>query len=155
MNTSEFTNRVAHACAAEQTPGCAVAHPSRARRWPVLLHLLDAARHPRPGSGLPGPQRVATHFLRCARHLDTFRRWYGDDGNPALQRELAARPYLVTCVVHPYLHGDWAPERRLDIIRTHYSLMHGACALLHASGPAWLAGTAEGLHLRLDRPGKF
>ncbi|MDP4302809.1 VirK/YbjX family protein [Leptothrix discophora] len=120
-----------------------------------MLHLLDAARHPRPGSGSPGPQRVATHFLRCLRHLDTFRRWYGDDGNPALQRELAARPYLVTCVVHPYLHGGWHPERRLEVIRTHYSLMRGALALLHAPGPAWLAGTAEGLHLRLDRPGKF
>lgn len=155
MNTRENTHQASPVCAAAQTAGFDAGPAGAAGRWPVLLHLLDAVRHPRPGSGSPSAPRVLTHFLRCARHLATFRDWYGKGGSPALHRELAARPYLVTCVVHPYLHGGWDEHHRLAVIRTHYALMHGALGMVHLTGSAWLAGTDEGLHLRLDRPGRF
>lgn len=124
-----------------------------AGRLDVLLRILHAVRHPRPGSGRVGPARTAMHFLRCAAHLDTFRGWLGNPANPALRAELAARPGLLTCVVHPYLNSDWTASRRLEVIGAHYALLAGRLAWLGA--PLRLAEAHEGLLLELERPGRF
>lgn len=127
----------------------------RAGRVATLLRLLHAVRHPRPGSVAIGPGRIAMHFLRCVRHLDTFRGWLGNRANPALRAELDARPYLMTCVVHPYLHAAWPPPQRLRVIAAHYALLRGPCALLRSATPTLIADAGEGLRIEIDRPGKF
>ncbi len=124
-------------------------------RVAALRRLLHAVRHPRPGSVAIGPGRMAMHFLRCLRHLDTFRDWLGNRANPALREELDARPYLLTCVVHPYLHGAWPPQQRLRVIAKHYALLRGPSALLRSTTPTLLADAGEGLRIEVDRPGKF
>lgn len=121
----------------------------------VLRRILHAVRHPRPGTGAIGPGRIAMHFVRCAAHLGTFRDWFGNPANPALRSELAARPYLVTCVVHPYLNSEWQAPRKLAVIGAHYAMLVGRLALLRATAPTLLADAGEGLRIELERPGKF
>lgn len=121
----------------------------------VLLHILHAVRHPRPGTGAIGPARMAMHFVRCAAHLGTFRDWFGNPANPALRSELAARPYLVTCVVHPYLNSEWQAPRKLAVIAAHYAMLRGRLSWLRAPAPTLLADAGEGLRIELGPPGKF
>lgn len=138
--------------------GWVAAAPAAARpagRAEVLRRLLHAVRHPRPGSGTIGPGRMAMHFMRCAAHLDTFRDWFGNPAHRALRHEIAARPYLLTCVVHPYLNSGWQAPRKLAAIAAHYAMLDGRRALLRAPSPTLLAEVGEGLRIELDRPGKF
>lgn len=127
----------------------------RAGRVEVLRRLLHASRHPRPEAAAIGPMRTLSHFLRSAAYLETFREWYGNPCNPALQAELAARPSLVTCVVHPYINASWAAERKLAVIAAHYGLLRGRLAMLRHAAPLALADAGEGLTLQLEQPGKF
>lgn len=127
----------------------------RAGRIAALLRLLHAVRHPRPGTAAIGPGRMAMHFLRCLPHLDTFRDWLGNPANPALREEIAARPYLLTCVVHPYLNSEWPAQRKLAVIAAHYAMLGGQRAVLRGTPPRLLADAGDGLRIELDRPGKF
>lgn len=127
----------------------------RVGRVAALLRLLDAVRHPRPGTAAIGPGRMAMHFLRCLPHLDTFRDWLGNPVNPALREEIAARPYLLTCVVHPYINSEWPAQRTLAVIAAHYAMLGGPRAVLRGMPPRLLADAGEGLRIELDRPGKF
>lgn len=127
----------------------------RTGRIAVLRRILHAVQHPRPGSGAIGPGRMAMHFMRCMAHLDTFRDWFGQPAHRALRDELAARPYLLTCVVHPYLNSAWQAPRKLATIATHYAMLDGRRAVLRAAGPILLADAGDGLRIELDRPGKF
>ena len=127
----------------------------RVGRVSALLRLLDAVRHPRPGTAAIGPGRMAMHFLRCLPYLQTLRDWLGNPANPALREELAARPYLLTSVVHPYLNSAWPAQRKLAVIAAHYAMLGGQRALLRGMPALLLADAGEGLRIELDRPGKF
>lgn len=127
----------------------------RAGRVETALRLLDAVRHPRPGTGTIGPARMAMHFLRCVPHLETFRDWLGHAAHPALRKEIDARPYLLTCVVHPYLNSAWPAQHRLAVIAAHYAALAGCCTLLRGALPARLADADQGLRFELDLPGPF
>lgn len=129
--------------------------PARAGVLAVLLRILHGVRHPRPGTGAIGPGRMAMHFVRCAAHLGTFRDWFGNPANPALRSELAARPCLVTCVVHPYLNSEWQAQRKLAVIGAHYAMLGGRLAWLRAPMPTLLADAGDGLRIELAPPGKF
>ena len=119
--------------------------------------LLRAASYVRPGTRPIAVRHVLTHWCRCALHLGTFRAWFGDSANPALQEALALRPSLVTCVVHPYLHSAWTSQRKLGAIAGHYALLQGDLAFLRAASSRTiaLADAGEGLQIRIEPPGKF
>jgi uncharacterized protein VirK/YbjX len=129
--------------------------------WPsrvaVLGTLFHAASYERPGTAPIGLRHVLTHWCRCAVHLDTFRGWIGDAGNPALQEVVALRPSIVTCVVHPYLHSDWSARRKLETIAGHYALLQGHLAFLRtvSTRAIGLVDAGDGLQIRIEAPGKF
>ena len=129
----------------------------RPSRIAVLRWLLQGAAHARPGTQSVGLRRTLTHFLRCSRHLETFRDWYGNPARPALQEALALRPALVMCAVHPYVNAAWRIERRLAVLSGHYALLKGPLAFLRFRPPASidLADVGEGLRIGLDKPGGF
>lgn len=98
---------------------------------------------------------MLSHFLRSAAHLRTFRDWYGNPANPALQAELASRPSLVGCAVHPYMNAAWPAARKLAVVAAHYGLLRGRLAVLRQVAPVVLAEAGDGLALQIERPGKF
>jgi uncharacterized protein VirK/YbjX len=119
----------------------------------VLKRLLHAARFAHPGTKKPLPRRIATQFARCAFHLGTFRVWFGDSANPALQETLAQRPSLITCLIHPYLNTDWRFVQKLEKISEHYRLLTGRLSILRFIPPASiaLADAGEGFQIRLHK----
>jgi uncharacterized protein VirK/YbjX len=124
--------------------------------WHLILprtHDLHLTAMPPPAVRRAG--RMAMHFLRCLPHLDTFRDWLGNPANPALREEIAARPYLLTCVVHPYLNSEWPAQRKLAVIAAHYAMLGGQRAVLRGTAPQLLADAGDGLRIELDLPGKF
>jgi uncharacterized protein len=129
--------------------------------WPsrvvVLGTLFRAASYARPGTEPIAFRHVLAHWLRCASHLDTFRTWMGDAGNPALQEVLALRPSIVTCAVHPYLHSSWPARRKLEAVAGHHALLQGRLAFLRtaSSRPIELADLGERLQIQIEAPGKF
>lgn len=129
----------------------------RLGRLEVLKRLLHATSYSRPGTQPVGLRHMATHYLRCCAHLETFRDWFGNPANPALQEALVQRPSLVTCVVHPYLNRHWPAERKLDVIATHYAMLDGRLAFLRFAPAASiaLADAGEGIRIQLDKPGVF
>src|ERR1700694_1191768 len=86
---------------------------NRLRRVDVLKRLLHAARFAHPGTKKPPRRQTATQFARCILHLETFRAWFGDPANPALQETLAQRPSLIMCAIHPYLNAAWGFEQKM------------------------------------------
>jgi uncharacterized protein VirK/YbjX len=118
----------------------------------VLKHLLFAASYSQPGTKKP-VRRVASHFARCAYHLEAFRDKFGDPANPALQETLALRPYLMANVIHPYLNVDWRFEEKLNAISEHYKLLVGRLSILRFVPPATitLAGLGEPTQIRLHK----
>lgn len=143
--------------ASSSTP---LAETSRAA-WPtrsaMLGALFRAAACPRPGTAPIGFRRVLTHWCRCAVHLDTFRSWVGDAGNPALQEALERRPSIMTCIVHPYLHASWSEPRKLEVIAGHYALLQGNLEFLRAASSQAIEviEVDDRLQLQIDAPGKF
>lgn len=138
-------------------PRIELAPTDRPSRAAALGSLFRAARYTRSGTPPIGLRHVLAHWCRCAGHLDTFRTWMGDGGNPALQEVLALRPSIVTCVVHPYLHSAWSAQRKLEVIAGHYALLQGRLAFLRAalSRPIELADAGDRLQIQLEAPGKF
>lgn len=130
---------------------------ARPGRLGVLLRLLQGAAHARPGAPAVGLRRTVMHFLRCSRHLETFRDWYGNPARPALQDALAQHPALVMCAVHPYVNAAWGAERRLAVLSGHYALLGGPLGFLRfrAPGSLDLADVGEGLRIGLDKPDGF
>jgi uncharacterized protein VirK/YbjX len=122
-------------------------------RIDVLNRLLHAAAYSRLDTGPIAIGRMAAHFLRCSSHLETFRHWYGNPANPALQEALELRPALVTLVLHPYLNADWPVERKLATISGHYAMLRGPLAFLRfaPSAPIALAKVGESIQIRLDK----
>ena len=108
-------------------------------RVDVLKRMLHAVSFAHPGTEKQLLRRMATHFARCAFHLEAFRRWFADPGNPALQETLAARPSLIMCVIHPYLNADWRFEQKLEKISEHYRLLSGRLGILRFIPPAMIA----------------
>jgi hypothetical protein len=96
----------------------------------VLKRLLHAVAYSRPDAESIGTGRRLVHFVRCASHLESFRDWFGNPANPALQEAIALRPSLFTRVLHPYLNADWPITRRLATISRHYALLHGPLTFL-------------------------
>ncbi len=129
----------------------------RSGRVDVLRQLQRAAAYARPGTEPVGPLRLTTHFLRCTRHLETFRDWFGNPDHRALQEALAWRPSLALCVVHPYLNTAWPAEHKLDVIATHYDMLRGRLGFLRFAPHASIAvaDVGAGIQIRLDKPGKF
>ena len=123
----------------------------------VLGTLFRAASYARPGTAPIAFRHVLSHWWRCAVHLDTFRTWIGDAGNPALQEVLALRPSIVTCAVHPYLHSAWPAQRKLETVAGHYALLQGRLAFLRAASARMieLADLGDGLQIQIEAPGKF
>ena len=123
----------------------------------MLGALFRAAACPRPGTAPIGFRRVLTHWCRCAVHLDTFRSWVGDAGNPALQEALERRPSIMTCIVHPYLHASWSEPRKLEVIAGHYALLQGNLEFLRAASSQAIEviEVDDRLQLQIDAPGKF
>jgi uncharacterized protein len=103
---------------------------NRLGRLDVLKQMLRAVSYSRPGEKKELFRRVATHFARCAYHLEAFRDRFGDPANPALQETLALRPSLIACVIHPYLNVDWQFDQKLDTISGHYKLLNGRLGIL-------------------------
>jgi uncharacterized protein VirK/YbjX len=103
---------------------------NRLGRLDVLKQILRAVSYSRPGEKKPLVRRMATHFARCAYHLEEFREKFGDRTNLALQETLALRPSLIECVIHPYLNVDWRFDQRLDAISGHYELLNGRLSIL-------------------------
>lgn len=130
---------------------------TRLGRVRALVRLLHAVRYRRPGTPPIGLRRMTMHFLRCTAQLDTFRDWFGNPNNPALQQALAQRPSLATRILHPYLHVDWSMARKVAVISAHYKMLDGRLGFLRfaQSGSITLADLGEGLQFRLDKPGKF
>lgn len=122
-------------------------------RVEVLKRLVDAASYSHPGAKKPSLRRTATHFARCAFHLEAFRDWFGDLANPALQEALALRPSLIMCVIHPYLNTDWGFEQKLEKISEHYRLVSERFGILRFIPPAFiaLADIGEGIQIRLHK----
>jgi len=133
------------------------AAPTRLGSGETLKRLLRAVGHSQPDAEPVGLRRMAAHFLRCTAHLETFRDWFGNPANPALQEALALRPSLVTCVVHPYLNADWVAERKLHVVSQHYGLLSWRFGFLRFAPPSSivLAEVAESIQIRLDKPVKF
>ncbi|MBK6853946.1 MAG: DUF535 family protein [Burkholderiales bacterium] len=123
-------------------------------RLDALKRLLQASTYVRPGTKPIGWVRIATHFMRCTAHLDTFRNWFGNPRHAALQEALLRRPTLVNCVVHPYLNADWPATRKLEVIAGHYAMLGGRLGFLRfaANEVVELGCTDEGLHIRLKSP---
>ena len=126
-------------------------------RAETLKRLWLAVSHSRPDAASIGPRRMAAQFLRCAGHLETFRDWFGNPANPALQEALASRPSLATCVVHPYLNVDWPAGRKLQAVSQHYGLLSWRLGFLRFAPPTSiaLAEVAESIQIRLDKPIQF
>jgi uncharacterized protein VirK/YbjX len=108
----------------------------RLGRLHVLKQMLQAVSYSRPGAEKQLIRRVATHFARCAYHLEAFRDRFGDRTNLALQETLALRPSLMACVIHPYLNVDWRFDQKLDAISGHYKLLTERLGILHFPPPA-------------------
>lgn len=123
----------------------------------MLGTLFRAAASPRPGTAPIGLRHVLAHWWRCAAHLDTFRSWVGDAGNPALQQAIAERPSIMTCVVHPYLHASWSAQRKLEVIEDHHALLQGRLEFLRAAGSQAIGvvDMGDGLQLQIEAPGPF
>jgi len=123
----------------------------------VLARIVRAVRDTRPDAGSVALRHAMSHFVRCAVHLRTFRRWFHDAGNPALQRALAARPSLLTCVVHPYLNSTWRAAEKLEVVAGHYRLLSGPLAFLGVASPTGLevAAVDDGVSVRIEPCGKF
>ncbi len=130
---------------------------SRSVPFDLLCQLWRSASYRRPDTESVSLRRRVSHFLRCARHLDTFKDWFGNPKHQALQQALAERPSLVMCVVHPYLNTGWSAERRLSVVAAHYALLHDRLGFLRFAPPSAvaLADLGEGIQIRLDKPGKF
>ncbi len=126
-------------------------------RFAVLRDLLRGAGYTRPGTRKVGWWRTATHFMRCAAHLERFREWYASPAQPALLEALAQRPSLVMCVVHPYLNTDWTAPHKMAVVRQHYALLSGplGCLRFAPTQPLVLAQAHEGLRVQLDKPDAF
>jgi len=101
--------------------------------------------------------RIASHFLRCAARLETFRRWFGDTANAALREEIALRPSLVTHAIHPYLNVGWSVAHKLEVISGHYELLNGALGFLRfaPSEALILADFSDGMSVRIEKLTKF
>ena len=140
--------RSIHAIEPSETP------PSENRfgRLDVLKQLLHAVSYSQPGTKKM-VRRVATHFARCAYHLESFRDRFGDPSNLALQETLALRPSLMACVIHPYLNVDWQFEQKLQAISEHYKLLIGRLGILRFLPPAsiTLADLGEATQIRLHK----
>jgi uncharacterized protein len=140
--------RFDHAIDASEIP------PSENRfgRLDVLKQLLHAVSYSQPGTKKM-VRKVATHFARCAYHLEAFRDRFGDPANPALQETLAMRPSLMANVIHPYMNVDWAFEQKLDTISGHYKLLIGRLGILRFVPPAliMLADLGEATQIRLHK----
>lgn len=123
----------------------------------MLGTLFRAVACPRPGAAPVGLRHVLAHWCRCAVHLDTFRSWVGDAGNPALQQAIAVRPSIMTCVVHPYLHACWSAQRKLEVIECHYALLQGRLGFLRAAGTQAIGvvDVDDRLRLQIEAPGQF
>lgn len=126
-------------------------------RLDALKRLLQASTYVRPGTKPIGWVRIATHFMRCTAHLDTFRDWFGNPRHAALQEALLRRPTLVNCVVHPYLNADWSATRKLEVIAGHYAMLGGRLGFLRfaANEVVELGCTDEGLHIRMEKPASY
>ncbi len=113
--------------------------------------IRPSKSYSRPGEKEQLVRRVATHFARCAFHLEAFRARFGDRANLALQETLALRPSLMACVIHPYLNVDWQFERKLDAISGHYRLLNGRLGILRFPPPAsiTLADLGDAIQIRL------
>jgi uncharacterized protein VirK/YbjX len=125
----------------------------RLGRLHVLKQMLQAVSYSRPGAEKQLVRRVATHFARCAYHLEAFRDRFGDRTNLALQETLALRPSLMACVIHPYLNVDWRFDQKLDAITGHYKLLTGRLGILHFSPPASIILTdlEDAIQIRLHK----
>ena len=123
----------------------------------MLATLFRAAASPRPGTPPVGWGHVLAHWCRSAAHLDTFRRWVGDPGNPALQQAITTRPAIMTCVVHPYLHASWSAQRKLEVIADHYALLQGRLEFLRsaATQAIGIVDLGDRLQLQIEAPGPF
>jgi uncharacterized protein VirK/YbjX len=126
---------------------------NRLSRFDVLKQLLHAVSYSRPGTKKQLVRRVATHFARCAYHLEAFRDKFGDPANLALQETLALRPSLMACVIHPYLNVDWGFEQKLEAISGHYKLLTGRLGILRfiPSASIILADVGEATQIRLHK----
>jgi uncharacterized protein VirK/YbjX len=125
---------------------------NRVGRLDVLKQLLHAVSYSQPGTKKM-VRRVATHFARCAYHLEAFRDRFGDPANLALQETLALRPSLMACVIHPYLNVDWEFEQKLEAISRHYQMLTGRLGFLRFAPPAMivLADVGEATQIRLHK----
>ena len=117
---------------------------NRFGRLEVLKQLLQAVSYSRPGTKKKLVRRVATHFARCAYHLEAFRERFGDPSNLALLETLALRPSLMECVILPYLNVDWRFEQKLNAISEHYRLLIGRLGILRFVSPAMITLTDLG-----------
>lgn len=126
---------------------------NRLGRLDVLKQILRAVSYSRPGERKPMVRRMATHFARCAYHLEEFRDKFGDRTNLALQETLALQPSLIACVLHPYLNVDWQFGQRLNAISGHYELLNGRLGILRFPPRAsmLLADLGDATQIRLHK----
>jgi len=135
--------------------------PSRIGQAEVLHRLLRAVVVSQPPTDVLSETRLAVrsagHFLRCARHLATYRDWFGNAAHVALREEIALRPALLTLAIHPYLNAEWPVARKLAAIGAHYDLLHGKLDFLRfaRADTLVLADIGEGLGVRLEKLAKF
>jgi uncharacterized protein len=126
---------------------------NRLGRINLLQRMLRAVNVSPAGGTKQLFRRKASHFLRCAIHLEAYREVFGDRTNPALQEALASRPSLITCVIHSYLNVDWRFDHKLQAISDHYRLLSGPLSVLRFVPPASivLADIGDAIQIRLHR----
>lgn len=123
----------------------------------VVLRLLRAAGYRRPGTEPVRLRSRIAQWLRCLAHMETFRAWFGDPTNPALQEAFERRPSLAAFAVHPYLNLDWPAARKLAVIAGHYAMLHGDWSFLRLAPGASLvlAEAPGGIEVRIGKLDQF
>lgn len=129
-------------------------------RLDVLRQYRNLLQQDFPEPNLKARYKRQSLLLRGLCRIGLLERWHRTAGNPRLTEVLERHPHIRGAIYWPYLHNDWTPEQRFEVIDGHYRLLDGPAAILLAAtrGEVRLASLRDSgpeLRLVLDKPKWF